>query len=417
MNDTKKLTELIHIFIENPDDPVANFNLAIFYEQHGQLASAVSYYLRTAERTNHTPLVYESIVRAAICFDKQGTRNYTVKGMLQHSVALEPTRPEGYYLLSRYYERKEEWSESYMISSIAEKVCNYNQESLHTYVDYPGEYGILFQKAVSSWWCGLCDESRGILMHLRYNYKMDDGHRQAVDYNLNRLGIGGKTIVNYTKHEYNNLKYKFSGSEDIESNYSESYQDLFVLSVLDGKKDGTYLEIGSGHPFYGNNTALLEKDFGWSGISLDFDQGFINQFIEKRSNTALLRDATKLDYIELLDSLGYGTTIDYLQVDCDPPEISYEILSKIPFEKIKFAIITFEHDSYVAGDSIKEKSRKLLKSFGYELIFDNVSFDGENSYEDWWIHPKLVDKERFEKMKIVDGKVKSGKSCVVNCNT
>lgn len=417
MIDTKKLTELIHIFIDNPDDPVANFNLALYYEQNGQLASAVSYYLRTAERTNYTALVYESIIRAAICFDKQGTRNYTVKGMLQHSVALEPTRPEGYYLLSRYYERKEEWSESYMIASIGQKVCKYDHQPLHTYVDYPGEYGILFQKSVASWWCGLCDESRGILMHLRYNYKMDEIHRGAVDFNLNRLGIGGKTIVNYTKYEHNNLKYKFPGSENIETNYSESYQDLFILSVLDGKRDGTYLEIGSGHPFYGNNTALLEKDFGWSGISLDLDQGFIDQFVEKRTNTALLRDATKIDYVELLDSLGYGTTIDYLQVDCDPPEISYEILSKIPFEKIKFAIITFEHDSYAAGDAIKEKSRKLLKSFGYELIFDNVSFDDENSYEDWWIHPKLVDKERFEKMKIVDGQVKSGKSCVVNCNT
>lgn len=414
MIDTKKLTELINIFIGSPDDPVANFNLALFYEQNGQLASAVSYYLRTAERTYHVPLVYESIIRASICFDKQGTRNYTVKGMLQHAVSLEPTRPEGYYLLSRYYERKEEWSESYMIASIGDTVCKYNHESLHTYVDYPGDYGILFQKAVSSWWCGLCDESRGIFMHLRYNYKMDDAHRGAVDYNLNRLGIGGKTIVNYNKSEYDKLKFKFNESQNIETNYSESYQDLFILSILDGKKNGTYLEIGAGHPFYGNNTALLEKDFGWSGVSLDLDQGFIDQFLDKRKNPALLRDATKVDYVNLMESLEYGTIIDYLQVDCDPPEVSYEILSKIPFEKLKFSVITFEHDCYAAGDSIKEKSRKLLRSFGYQLIFDEVSFDGENSYEDWWVHPKLVDIERFNEMKIVNGEVKSGKSCVLD---
>lgn len=414
MIDNKRLTELIYIFVDNPDDPSANFNLGLFYEQNGQFASAVSYYLRTAERTYYTPVVYESIIRAAICFDRQGTRNYTVKGLLQHSVALDPTRPEGYYLLSRYYERKEEWSESYMIASIGEKLAKFDQDSLHTYVDYPGEYGILFQKAVSSWWCGLCDESRSIFMRLRYNYKMDDSHRGAVDYNLNRLGIGGKTIVNYNQNNYESLKFKFPGSKDIQTNYSESYQDLFILSILNGKRKGTYLEIGAGHPFYGNNTALLEKDFEWSGISLDFDKGFIEQYQEKRSNVALLRDATKLDYIELLESLEYGTEIDYLQIDCDPPEVSYDILSKIPFEKLKFSVITFEHDCYAAGDSIKEKSRKLLKSFGYKLIFDEVSFDGENSYEDWWIHPKLVDEERFKEMKIVDGKVKSGESCVLD---
>jgi len=414
MIDNKRLTELIYIFVDNPDDPSANFNLGLFYEQNGQFASAVSYYLRTAERTYYTPVVYESIIRAAICFDRQGTRNYTVKGLLQHSVALDPTRPEGYYLLSRYYERKEEWSESYMIASIGEKLAKFDQDNLHTYVDYPGEYGILFQKAVSSWWCGLCDESRSIFMRLRYNYKMDDSHRGAVDYNLNRLGIGGKTIVNYNQNNYESLKFKFPGSKDIQTNYSESYQDLFILSVLNGKRKGTYLEIGAGHPFYGNNTALLEKDFEWSGISLDFDKGFIEQYQEKRSNVALLRDATKLNYIELLESLEYGTEIDYLQIDCDPPEVSYDILSKIPFEKLKFAVITFEHDCYAAGDSIKEKSRKLLKSFGYKLIFDEVSFDGENSYEDWWIHPKLVDEERFKEMKIVDGKVKSGESCILD---
>lgn len=414
MIDTKRLTELIHIFVDNPDDPSANFNLGLFYEQNGQFASAVSYYLRTAERTYYIPIVYESIIRAAICFDRQGTRNYTVKGLLQHSVALDPTRPEGYYLLSRYYERKEEWSESYMIASIGEKLAKFDQDSLHTYVDYPGDYGILFQKAVSSWWCGLCDESRSIFMNLRYNYKMDDSHRGAVDYNLNRLGIGGSTIVNYNQNNYESLKFKFPGSKNIQTNYSESYQDLFILSILNGKRNGTYLEIGAGHPFYGNNTALLEKDFEWSGISLDFDKGFIEQYQEKRSNIALLRDATRVDYIELLESLEYGTEIDYLQIDCDPPEVSYDILSKIPFEKLKFGVVTFEHDCYAAGDAIKEKSRKLLKSFGYKLIFDEVSFDGEHSYEDWWIHPKLVDEERYREMKIVDGKVKSGKSCILD---
>lgn len=410
---SKKLEELLKIYIDNPDDPVANFNLGLFYEQHGQTASAVSYYLRTTERTQYNSLVYESILRAAICFDKQGTRNYTVKGLLQHSVALEPTRPEGYFLLSRFYEKKEEWSESYMISTIGQQVCKFDYDSLHTYVDYPGEYGVLFQRAIASWWCGLCDEARGLLLNLRYNYKMDDTHRNAVDYNLSNLGISGKTIVNYSNIDHSKIKHKFLGSEEIEANYSESYQDLFVLSVLDGKRNGTYLEIGAGHPFYGNNTALLERNFGWKGISLDLDQGFIDQFFEKRDNVALLRDAVSMDYDDLLSGMDMGPNIDYLQIDCDPPEVSFEILKKIPFEKYKFSVITFEHDYYQDDKNIKEKSRKLLRSFGYQLIFDEVSFDGDNSYEDWWIHPKLVSNDAIERMGIVNNEVKSGRSCVM----
>ena len=38
--------------------------------------------------------------------------------------------------------------------------------------------------------------------------------------------------------------------------YSQSAQDIFVLSVLDQKRDGTYLEIGSSVPVDNNNTYL-----------------------------------------------------------------------------------------------------------------------------------------------------------------
>jgi hypothetical protein len=35
---------------------------------------------------------------------------------------------------------------------------------------------------------------------------------------------------------------------------------------------------------------------------------------------------------------------DYLQLDCDPPSVTYDILTKIPFDEHKFAVITYEHD-------------------------------------------------------------------------
>ena len=44
------------------------------------------------------------------------------------------------------------------------------------------------------------------------------------------------------------LKNRFPGSEDIAENHSQSMQDLFVLSVLNGKKNGVYVEIGADRP-------------------------------------------------------------------------------------------------------------------------------------------------------------------------
>ena len=48
----------------------------------------------------------------------------------------------------------------------------------------------------------------------------------------------------YFKKDFDRLRHKFIGAEDIENNFSQAFQDLFVLSILDGKKNGTYVEIG-----------------------------------------------------------------------------------------------------------------------------------------------------------------------------
>ena len=42
-----------------------------------------------------------------------------------------------------------------------------------------------------------------------------------------------------------NLKYKFPGLNVIKENYSQTYQDMFVLTMLNGKQHGKFLEIGA----------------------------------------------------------------------------------------------------------------------------------------------------------------------------
>ena len=102
MTNSANLTTLLHNFIQTPDDPEINFSLGLYYDNIGQTAAALSFYLRTAERSSDDLLKYECLIRGSMCFDKQGTRKFTVKGLLQHAVALQPKRPEGYYLLSKF---------------------------------------------------------------------------------------------------------------------------------------------------------------------------------------------------------------------------------------------------------------------------------------------------------------------------
>ena len=401
--DVSTISFMLKTFIKNPNEPENNFKLAIYYEELGQTASAVSYYIRTAERTENELLRFECLIRAAMCFEKQGTRKFTVKGLLQQAVAIQPKRPEGYYLLSRFYEHNTandgRWLDSYMTASQGLSVCDFdNLTPLRTKVTYPGKYSLMIQKAVVAWNCGLCEESKNILLDVYTNYDMDEYFTNLVRTNLTTMGaFATKPAELYNKNNHNKLKVKFKGSETIEQNYSDAYQDMFVLTMHNGKKNGTYLEIGSGHPTQGNNSYLLEKDFGWTGVSLDTNEEFVTAHNAERKHTCLLKDATIINYNKFLSGLTLPTTIDYLQIDVYPADVSYKILLSLPLETYKFGVITFERDHNTdTSNETSIKSRKYLESYGYKLISPTILPNDNHPYEDWYIHPDLIDISKIE---------------------
>jgi hypothetical protein len=394
MLENNKIQRFLLDYINNPTDSELNFNMALEYDNMGQLASAVSFYLRTAERAETDLLKYECLIRASICFEKQGSRNFTVKGLLQHAISIQPNRPEAYFHLSRFYEHKQDdghWNDTYMIASIGVNVSDFANAGLRTDVSYLGKDSLLFQKALSGWNCGLCDESRIIFKSLMRSSQLPEDYKRIVYNNLrfmsNYIEIPFDT---YNNSKYNKLRYKFLGSENIETNYSEAYQDMFVLSMLNGKTNGTFVEIGAGRPFYGNNTALLEKSFNWRGICIDIDE---RQVTNDRKNPFLIKNALEVDYIKIIRELNLGPVVDYLQLDCDPPEVTFEILKKIPFDTYKFRVITYEHDYYNTNKKeLREESRNYLKSQGYMLVVNDIAPDEWRNYEDWYVHPDYVEK-------------------------
>jgi hypothetical protein len=53
---------------------------------------------------------------------------------------------------------------------------------------------------------------------------------------------------------------------------SQAGQELFVMAMTQGKRSGTWLEIGCGDPIRSNNTYLLEKRLDWTGTSIDLER-------------------------------------------------------------------------------------------------------------------------------------------------
>ena len=376
-------------FIQNTENPDVNFALGQDYEAQGQTGAAISFYLRTAERTANDLQQYHALLRMSLCFEKQKTRDDTESVILQKAISLLPRRPEAYFLLARLYEWQKKWHDSFFVASVGCNVADFSSEPLGTDLQYPGEYALWFQKAVALWWVGNCDESRELMYHLKVTYKMNAMFSQAVDNNLKNLGYPF-THTLYDPKQKDQIRCSFPGLERITRNYSQSFQDLFVLAATKGRRNGTYVEVGSAEPFKGNNTALLETEFAWRGLSIDLDQHKVEQFMSERNNWVLCVDATKIDYAKTMAGFGLPQDIDYLQLDCDPPEVTFEILKRIPFDKHRFAVVTFEHDFYW-NQSVRDASREYLRKQGYELVVSDVAYNKIHSYEDWCVHPELVD--------------------------
>jgi hypothetical protein len=242
---------------------------------------------------------------------------------------------------------------------------------------------------------------------------MNDMFAQLVYNNLlNMNAFVTKKISNYKKNKHTELNFKFKNSDKIDTNYSEAYQDMFVLSMLDGKRNGTFIEIGAGRPFYGNNTALLETKFDWRGISIDLDE---RQVSTERRTPFLVKNALEIDYSKIIRELDLGPAVDYLQLDCDPPEVTFEILKKIPFDEYKFKVITYEHDHYNTDrKELREQSREYLKSKGYVLVVNDIAPDEWRNYEDWWVYPGLVDEKILNKMLDHRDRVKKGEDYILS---
>ena len=202
----------------------------------------------------------------------------------------------------------------------------------------------------------------------------------------------------YYQDDFERLRKKFLGAENIKENYSQSMQDLFVLTMLNGKKNGVYVEIGGDQPISISNTYLLEKEFGWMGVSFELDGDKVSYFNTIRDNKCICADATVYDYKFLFEERNYPKQIDYLQLDIDPAPQTLEALKKLPLDDHRFSVITYETDVYSSGPDIQDEEIAFLKERGYQLVVRNVKNEN-NPFEDWWIDPNIVSEERWKPYK------------------
>ena len=197
--------------------------------------------------------------------------------------------------------------------------------------------------------------------------------------------------------------------------HGQAEQDKFVLSVLKNKTNGYFLEIGSNHPITINNTYLLETNYDWKGIMIEYDLKFLSLYKQYRPNSIhIINDATQIDYKNVFEKNNMPLSFDYLQIDLEANNGStIKTLQKLDneiFDTYKFATVTFEHDIYHTNfDNTRLESRNIFKKRGYVCVFEDINNNG-SPYEDWYVHPDLVD------MNYVNNLIQNNKTNYINHN-
>lgn len=182
-----RISNLIIELSKDPFNPGINFDCAEEYLRNNQTASAVSFYLRCVEYDHaESPLGYASLLRMAQCFDNQRGREFSVTNCLLQAVAYDDTRPEAYWMLSRFHEQSGSWQESYTFATIALGWSHGNDE-LPADFGFYGTPSVEFQLALAAYWIGRKSESHQRFLALDANPDLPEVYQAPVKTNLEKL--------------------------------------------------------------------------------------------------------------------------------------------------------------------------------------------------------------------------------------
>jgi len=131
---------------------------------------------------------------------------------------------------------------------------------------------------------------------------------------------------------------------------------------------------------------------------VEYDNKFLPLYqLHRKNSIHIIADATTVDYRSILKNSNMTFNLDYLQIDLEANNGStlrtLQKLDREVFDTYKFATITFEHDIYHTNYlDTRAVSRAILKNKGYYCVFEDIhNIEPQYPYEDWYVHPDLVD--------------------------
>ena len=270
------------------------------------------------------------------------------------------------------------------------------------------------------------------------NLDFGDGRVSKIDENVhnliidlqNELSTANSTLpffwdlsTNISSYTETLLGFYSSVLLNRELSKSQLFQDLFVLFILNEKKNGTFLEFGATNGIELSNSFMLEKYFGWTGVLAEPSPQWHSELYSNRPTTTILTDCiysetgkqidffvsdngvfSTLDefknsdinsmpgntqarnasgYNCLVDTISLndvilkyfnGAQIDYMSVDTEGSELL--ILKNFNFEKYAPKIVTVEHNFSDAQNELDE----LFTRNNYLRFFNDFT-----QFDAWYV--------------------------------
>jgi FkbM family methyltransferase len=203
---------------------------------------------------------------------------------------------------------------------------------------------------------------------------------------------------------------------------AQLFQDLLVVFLLKGKRNGFFVEFGATNGRDLSNTFTLEHNLQWKGIlaepakcwhaalrsnrkaaidtrcvwsesgqQLAFTEtelaelSTLNEFVDKDFNKAGRATGTSypVETVSLTDLLKAHKSpkeIDYMSIDTEGSELP--ILQAFNFDQYDIKIITVEHNFV---EPTRANIHALLTSKGFVRLFDMLS-----KFDDWYVKKSIV---------------------------
>jgi FkbM family methyltransferase len=212
-------------------------------------------------------------------------------------------------------------------------------------------------------------------------------------------------------------------AENVDVSRSQLFQDMLVGLLLQGKRNGFFVEFGATNGMDLSNTYVMESRLQWKGILAEPARCWHGSLKKNRSavidtrcvwnksgesmtffeaDTAELstisdfrnRDFNKagratgktyevetVSLNDLLSNHGAPTEIDYMSVDTEGSE--FQILNAFDFQKYHVKIMTVEHNFC---DPDRRQIFDLLSSKHFVRILEPFS-----KFDDWYVQKSVLD--------------------------